>query len=120
MRVSSSGDQMDGVGHLRDAEGEPRRMVVAVGLGVAGNDADDELCGCRSSGELGLVARGHGEVRGVVLRVPGDAVSALDMVVWPLGGWSIVGEELGGGACGEASCGRYGAREREREGWGGS
>ena len=33
-------------------------MVVVVGLGVAGNDARDELCGCRGSGELGLVVRG--------------------------------------------------------------
>jgi hypothetical protein len=72
--------------------------------------------GGRSSGELGFVARGHGEVREVMLRPPGDAVSAVDMVVWPLDGRSIVGGELGGGACGEASCGRYGAREREREG----
>ena len=55
VRVSTSGDQMDGGGHLRDAESEPRRVVVVVGLGVAGNDADDELCGCRSSGEHGLV-----------------------------------------------------------------
>ena len=88
-------------------------------LGVAGIDAGDELCGCRSSGELGLVVRGHGEARGVVLRTSGDAVSVLDVVVWPLGGRSIVGDELGGVACGEASCGCYGAREQERRGWGG-
>jgi hypothetical protein len=37
--------------------------VVVAGLKVAGNDAGDELCGCRSSGELGLIARRHGRVR---------------------------------------------------------
>ena len=41
-------------------------MVLVVGLGVAGDDAGDEFGGGRSSGELGLVARGHGEARGVV------------------------------------------------------
>ena len=56
----------------------------------------------------------------MVLRAPGDAVSAVDMVVLTLGGRSIVGDELGDGACGEASCDRYGVREREREGGGGS
>ena len=70
-------------------------------------------------GEVKLATRGHGKGRAVVLRVPGDAVSVVDKVVWPLGGRSIVGDELGGGTCDEASCGRYGAREREREGWGG-
>ena len=56
----------------------------------------------------------------MVLRVPASAVSALDMVVWPVGGRSHVGDELGGAACGEASCSRYGAREREQRGWGGA
>ena len=41
-------------------------MVVVVGLGVAGNVAGDEFGGDRGSGELGLVARGHGEARGLV------------------------------------------------------
>ena len=119
MRVSCSSDQMGGGDHLRVTRSEPRRVRVVVGFGVTGNDAGDELCGCRSSGELGLIAMGHGEVREVVLRAPGDAVGAVDMVVWPLGVRSIVGDELGGGACGEASCGCYGARKRERRGWGG-
>ena len=69
-------------------------------LEVAGNVADDELCGCRNSGEVEPEATGHGEARGVVLRVPASAVSALDMVVWPVGGRSYVGDELRGGACG--------------------
>ena len=51
-------DQMDGGGHLRVAGSEPRRVVLVVGLGVAEDDADDEFGGGRSSGELGLVARG--------------------------------------------------------------
>ena len=83
MRVACFGDQNDGGAHLRDAESEPRRVVVAVGLGVAGNDAGDELCSCRSSGEVEPVARGHGKGRAVVLRAPGDAVSVVDMMVWP-------------------------------------
>ena len=77
MRVLSSGDQMDVGDHLRVAGSEPRRVVVAVELGVAGNDAGDDLGGRWSSGEVKPVARGHGEVRGVVLRAPGDAVSAV-------------------------------------------
>ena len=68
-------------------------------LGVAGNVADDELCGCRSSGEVKPEATGHGEARGVVLRVLAVAVSVLDAVVWPVGGRSHVGDELGGGGC---------------------
>ena len=71
VRVSSSGDQMGGGGHLRAAGDEPRPVVAAVGLGVAGNGTGDDLGCCQSSGELGLVARRHGEVRGVVLRAPG-------------------------------------------------
>ena len=94
--------------------------MVVVGLGVAGNIAGDELCGCRSSGEVEPVARGHGKGRAVVLQVPGNAVSVVDKVVWPLGGRSFIGNKLGGGACGEASCARCGARERERRGGGGS
>ena len=120
MRVSCSGDQMGGGDHLRVARSEPRRVRVVVGLGFTGNDAGDELCGCRSSGEHGLVVRGHGKGRAVVLRVPRDAVSVLDTVVWPVGGRSHVGDKLGGGACGDASCSRYGAREREQRGWEGS
>ena len=56
---------MDGGRHLRVAEVEPRLLVVVVGLGVAGVDGDDRG-GCRSSGELGTEAAGHGEARGKV------------------------------------------------------
>src|SRR3954462_15322192 len=44
----------------------------------------------------------------------------MDTVAWPLGGRSLVVDELRGGACGRASCARCGAREGERRGWGGS
>ena len=44
----------------------------------------DELCGCRSSGKVEPVARGHGKGRAVVLQVPGNAVSVVDKVVWPM------------------------------------
>ena len=100
MRVSCSGDQMDGGEHLRVAGSKPRHCVAVVELGVAGNVADDELCGSQSSGEVEPDATGHGEARGVVLRVPTSAVSALVTVVWPVGGQSHVGDELGGGGCG--------------------
>ena len=94
-----SGDQMGGGGHLRVAGNEPPRLVAVVELGVAGNITGDELCGCWSSGEVEPEATGHGEARGVVLRVPAGAVSVLDAVVWPVGGRSHVGDELGGGGC---------------------
>ena len=95
-----SGDQKSRGGHLRVAGSKPQLLVVLVELGVAGNGAGDDFGGRRSSGEVELDARGHGEARGVVLRVPASAVSALDMVVWPVGGRSHVGDELRGGACG--------------------
>ena len=58
MRVSCSSDKKGGGGHLRVAGNEPRQVVVVVVLGVAGNDAGDDLCGCRSSGKVEPVARG--------------------------------------------------------------
>ena len=61
-----SGDQKDSGDHLRDAGSEPCRVVVVGGAGVARNDTGDEFCGGRSSGEVELVARGHGEARGLV------------------------------------------------------
>ena len=91
---------MGGGEHLRVAGSKPRRLVAVVEFGVAGNITGDELCGCRSSGEVEPEATGHGEARGVVLRVPASAVSVLDAVVWPVGGRSHVGDELRGGACG--------------------
>ena len=75
---------------------ELHRVVAVGGAGVTGNIAGDELCGCRSSGEVEPEAMVHSEARGVVLRVPVSAVSALVTVVWPVGGQSHVGDELGG------------------------
>ena len=95
-------------------------VVVVVELQVAGNNAGDELCGCRSSGEVELVVVVILEAQGQLLCDLRDEVNSLDKVARPLRGRSHVGDELGGGACGEASCGRYGARERERRGWGGA
>ena len=91
---------MSGGGHLRVAGNKPQRLVAVVELGVAGNVAGDDLGGRRSSAEVEHDARGHGEARGVVLRVPASAVSVLDAVVWPVGGRSHVGDELGGNGCG--------------------
>ena len=94
---------MGGGEHLRVAGGKPRRLVVVVELGVAGIDAGDELCGCRGTGVVEPVVREHGEGREgrpMVLRAPGDAVKLTAMVVRPLDGRSLVGDELGGDACG--------------------
>ena len=88
-------------------------MVVAVELGVAGNEAGDELCSCRSSGEVELVAMVTLEAQGQFLRGLRGTVKSLDMVVCPLGGRSIVGDELGSGACGAACCGRGRGRQQE-------
>ena len=51
---------------LRVAGSKPQLLVVVVGLEVAGNITGDEFGGDRSLGELGLIARGHGEARGLV------------------------------------------------------
>ena len=61
-----SSDQKDGGDYLHDVGRKSRRVVAVGGVGVAGNIAGDEFGGGRSSGELGLVARGHGEARGLV------------------------------------------------------
>ena len=100
VRVSSSGDRLAGGGHLRDVGTRPRRVVWVVGPGVAGVIVDVEFGSGRSSGELGLVARGHGEARGLVRWVPGGAVGLVETVAWSLGGRSLVSNELRGGACG--------------------
>ena len=77
MRVSCSGDQNDVGAHLRDAGSEPRRVVAVGGPGAAGIVAGDDLGGRRSSGEVEPIARGHCEVREVVLRHLGSAVTAM-------------------------------------------
>ena len=113
LRDLPSGDQKDDGDHLRVAGSEPRRVVVVVELQVTGNDAGDELCGCRSSGEVELVAVGLLEAQGQLLRGLRDEVNSLGMVACPLGGRSIVGDELGGGACGAACCGRGRGQQQE-------
>ena len=95
-----SGDQKSRGGHLRVAGSKPQLLVVVVELGVARNGTGDDIGGRRSSGDDEPEATEHGEARGEVLRVPTSAVGALDMVVWPVGGRSHVGDELRGGACG--------------------
>ena len=67
---------------------------------MAENVAGDELCGCRSSGEVEPEATRHGEARGEVLWASASAVSALVAEVWPVGDRSHVDDELGGGGCG--------------------
>ena len=94
-----SGDQKGCGGHLHVAGSKRQLLVVLVELGVAGNGTGDDFGGRWSLAEVKHDARGHGEARGVVLRVPASAVSALDMVVWPVGGRSHVSDELRGGAC---------------------
>ena len=111
---------MSGGGHLRVAGSKLQLLVVVVELGVAGNVAGDDFGGRRSSGEDEPEATGHGEARGEVRWAPGDAVNVLDMVGWPVVGRRHVGDELGGGACGDASSARCGARGRERKGGGDS
>ena len=106
MRDPCSGDQMGGGEHLRVAGSNPRRLVVEVKLGVARNDAGDELCGCRGTDEVGPVVVLLLKAQGQVLRGLRDEVNSLGMVACPLGGRSIVGDELGGGACSVACCGR--------------
>ena len=68
--------------------------MVVVELKVAGNDAGDELCSCRSSCEDELIDAVVLEARGQLLHGLRGAVKSVDMVVWPLGGRSYVGDEL--------------------------
>ena len=59
-------DQKNGGDYLCDAGRKPRRVVAVGGARVAGNVADDKFGDGRSSGEVELVTRRHGEVRGLV------------------------------------------------------
>ena len=90
-RVSHSGDQMGGGGHLRGAGGAPLPLVVVVGPEVAGIIAGDDVSGCRSSGELGVVATTNVEARGYHLRALRGAASKVDMTARPLRGRSHAG-----------------------------
>ena len=82
-------------------------------LQVVGNDASNKLCDCRSSGDVELVVVVLLEAQGQVLRGLRDEVKSLGMVACPLGGRSIVGDELVGGACGATCCGRGRGRQQE-------
>ena len=66
VRVSSSGDQMAGGGHLSDASTRSRRVVWVVGPGVAGVVAGVDLGGRRGSGEVGVGATVHVRASGCV------------------------------------------------------
>ena len=97
--VLHSNDQMDDGDLLRVAGSKTRRVVAVGGAGVVGNVAGNDLGGRRSSGEVETEATGHGEACGVELWAPASVVSALVTKVWPVGGRSHVGDELGGGGC---------------------
>ena len=99
MRVLCSGCQNDGGAHLRVAGSKPRRLVVEVGLGVAGDDAGDESSGCRSSGEDELVGAVLVEARGLILQHRRGTVKLVGTMAGPVGGRSLIGDELRGGAC---------------------
>ena len=81
VRVSPSSDQMDGGGHLRLPGSKPHQGVVVVELKVTGNDAGDELCGCRSSGEDELASEVVLEARGQLLCGLRGAVRLVEKVV---------------------------------------
>ena len=70
-----------------------RQVVVVVGPGMAGIDAGDEPCGCRTSGEAKLVVAVALEERGQLLHDLHDAVSVLDASGGPFGRRSRVGGE---------------------------
>ena len=89
-------------------------MVVAFGLGVVGKDAGDDVGGCRSSGELGVVARRHDRRWGAVLRASGDTARAVKHSVASLHGCGH-GYAMANGEKLSAAVGD-GARGRERRG----
>ena len=70
---------------LRDEETRPRLVVVVFGLGVVRKDAGDDVGCCRSSDELGVIARRHGKRCGAVLWAPGDTASAVKCSVAAIG-----------------------------------
>ena len=93
LRDSSSDDQMAGGGHLRDAGTRPRRVVAAVGPGMAGVITGVDLGGRWSSGELGVDATTVGKARMGHLRALSGAVSKMDVTAEPLRGRSHAGGE---------------------------
>ena len=91
---------------LRAAGELAHRVVVVVGPGEAGVVAGVDLGGRRSSGELGVDATVGRVARAGHLRALRGAGRKLSTTAGPLGRW-----RHGGGACGRARCGGYGARE---------
>ena len=75
LRKTPTGDHLRGGEALRDEETRPRLVVVVFGLGVVRKDAGDDVGGCRSSCELGVVARRHGRRSWWWLRATEVAVS---------------------------------------------
>ena len=72
---------------------------MAVGLGMVGKDADDDVGGCRSSGELGSGARMHGREHGGVLRVPRGVANTVTCSVSSPRGCGHVDGVAGGAEC---------------------
>ena len=94
-------------------------MVVAVGLGMVGKYAGDDVGGCRSSGELGVIARRHGKRCGAVLWAPGDTASAVKRSVVSSRscghGYAMAGGEKLSAAVGNEARGRARAEEKRGE-----
>ena len=85
-----------GVGEGRvDAEGDGDDVGAVVDGGL---EAGDDVGGCRSSDELGVVARRHSRRCGGVLRAPGDTASAVKCSVASLRGcghgYAMAGGEM--------------------------
>ena len=91
--IPPSGDQMAGGGHLRDAGTRPRRVVAAVGPGMAGVITGVDLGGRRSSGELGVDATVARVARAGHLRALRGAGRELSTTAGPIGGRRYVGDE---------------------------
>ena len=87
-RDRRSGDHSGGGDHPREAQTRARLVVQVGGAGVAGAAGGEPLCGCRSSGNLGVGVREHGRRSWGVLRTPEIAVS------------TTVGSETSCGGCG--------------------
>ena len=87
-RDRRSGDHSGGGDHPREAQTRARLVVQVGGAGVAGAAGGEPLCGCRSSGNLGVGVREHGRRSWGVLRTPEITVS------------TSVGSDTSWGGCG--------------------
>ena len=121
-RVSRTGRGLSRGWSLRVAGIAARRLVAVAGPGVARRDADDDVGGCRSSSELGVVARRHNRRCGGVLRAPGDTASAVKCSVASLRGcghgYAMAGGEMLSGSKRAATTrrkragGKWGSKEK--------